>query len=90
MVGFTTRDAIVIEERMLGLERAGRGTLDPLPDQFDAATIVVRAEAASAKMGHTWKDGQRAATKALLVSNNVSVVSRPSCGSAGSRDACRL
>ena len=90
VVGFTTREAIGTEERMLGLERAGRGTLDPIADHFDAATIVARAEAASAKMGHSWTEGQRVATKSLLVSTNRVTGVQGSAGTAKTTTVLRV
>jgi len=90
VVGYTTREAIATEERMLGLERAGRGTLDPLADHFDAANILARAEAVSARAGHTWTEGQRAATKALLLSTSSVVGIQGSAGTAKTTTVLRV
>lgn len=90
VVGFTTREAIATEERMLGLERAGRGTLDPLCDDDTARYILAKAEAASEKMGHTWTEGQRAATKALLTSTNSVAGVQGSAGTAKTTTVLRV
>lgn len=87
-VGYTTRDAIATEERMLGLERAGRGTLNPLADHFDAANILARAEAVSARAGHTLTEGQRTTTKALLLSTSSVVGSRAAPAPPRRRPSC--
>lgn len=68
VVGFTTREAIATEQRMLALERVGRRAFDPLCDDGTARDILARAEIASEKIGHSWTEGQRAATKGLLQS----------------------
>lgn len=72
----------------MGARRPGR--LDRLADHFEAATIVARAEAVSATMGHAWKDGQRAAIKALLVSTNGVAGVQGSAGTAKTTTVLRV
>lgn len=67
-IGYATAEAVVIEQRMLAHEAQGRATFVPLHDRIDAARIVATAELASAEQGHTWTQGQRDATRGLLLS----------------------
>jgi len=90
VVGFTTPEAIATEERMLNLERAGRGALHPICDDYVARYTVAKAETVSAKNGHKWTEGQRCATKALLTSRNRVVGVQGSAGTAKTTTVLRV
>ena len=64
--GYTTREAIATERRMLTLEQAGRGAAQSPYDKQDAARIVTTAAFFAEARGHKWTAGQRAATIGLL------------------------
>jgi Ribbon-helix-helix protein, copG family len=81
-IGYTTREAIAIEQRLLAHERQGRTRFAPLHDRIDAARIVVAAELTSAEHGHAWTEGQRAATKGLLLSSAATIGVQGSAGTA--------
>ncbi len=68
--GFTTRENVQIEARLLRSEVAGRGQAMPVALPLDAAKIVARAAKASEAEGRTWNPGQREATTQLLASRN--------------------
>ncbi|WP_339348660.1 MobF family relaxase [uncultured Sphingomonas sp.] len=64
--GFTTREAVSTERRMLAIEDAGRNrALAPMEKQ-DAARIVTTAAFFAEAQGHRWMDGQREAATGLL------------------------
>ncbi len=67
-VGYTTRQAIATEQRMLALEATGRTLFTSLHDDDQARAVVAKAEVAANRRGHKWNDGQRAATRGLLLS----------------------
>ena len=64
--GFTTREAVAIERRMLAIEHAGRGAAEAPHDRQDAARIVTTAAFFAEAQGHRWTEGQQAATIGLL------------------------
>jgi len=66
--GFATREAVATEQRMLALEAGGRTRFAPLADRIDAGRIIGAAVARSAEHGHAWTQGQRDATRGLLLS----------------------
>jgi len=66
--GFTTRENVEIETRMLRSEVAGREASIPIASPLDAAKIVARAAKASEAEGRAWNPGQRDATTQLLAS----------------------
>jgi conjugative relaxase-like TrwC/TraI family protein len=68
--GFTTPEAIAIEQTMLRLEAAGRGVAAPLASSLAAARMVERAARESARAGFAWTDDQKRATSALLTSRD--------------------
>ena len=68
--GFTTRENVEIETRLLRSEVAGRGQSTPIAAPLDAAKIVARAAKASEAEGRVWNPGQREATTQLLASRN--------------------
>jgi len=68
--GFTTRENVEIETRMLRSEAAGRGASVPVASPLEAAKIVARAARASEAKGRAWNPGQREATTQLLASRN--------------------
>nr|WP_281377264.1 AAA family ATPase [Stakelama sediminis] len=53
---------------MLSIEAEGRTRFEALHDRIDAARIIAAAELASAERGHTWTQGQKDATRGLLMS----------------------
>ncbi len=67
-IGFATREAVATEERMLALEAGGRTRFASLVDRMDAGKIIGAAVTRSADQGHTWTQGQRDATRGLLLS----------------------
>ena len=68
--GFTTRENVEIEARMIRTEMAGRGQSVPVASPLDAAKIVARAAKASDAEGRAWNPGQREATTQLLASRS--------------------
>ncbi len=65
--GYTTANNIDHEQRLLRAEAEGRGIMPALLSPTDAAKAV---EYAAIKAEYTWSDDQRAATRALLTSEN--------------------
>lgn len=63
--GYTTANNIAHERQILRSEAAGRGAVAPILSARQAATAIARAELLSE---HGWNAGQRAATRALLLS----------------------
>ena len=64
--GYTTREAVATERRMLAIEHAGRGSADAPHQRQDAARIVTTAAFFAEARGHKWTEGQHAATIGLL------------------------
>jgi len=64
--GFTTRDAVATERRMLAVEHSGRGAADTPHDRQEAARIVTTAAFFAEARGHKWTQGQQLATIGLL------------------------
>jgi conjugative relaxase-like TrwC/TraI family protein len=65
--GYTTREGIQTETRMLAAELAGRHSVSPLLSGEAVHRAVAQAELRS---GMTWTIGQRLATAAILASSN--------------------
>jgi conjugative relaxase-like TrwC/TraI family protein len=68
--GFTTRENVEIETRMLKSEAEGRGALAPIASPLAAAKAVASASAQAERAGFGWNADQRAATEQLLTSHN--------------------
>ncbi|MCJ2184808.1 relaxase domain-containing protein [Novosphingobium sp. 1949] len=68
--GFTTRQNVETEIRMLRIEAEGRGAFAPVASPLAAAKAVASAAANSERTGHSWNADQRAATEQLLTSRN--------------------
>ena len=68
--GFTTRQNVETEAKMLGIEAEGRGSLSPIASPLAAAKAVAGAAAQSERAGFGWNAEQRAATEQLLTSRN--------------------
>ena len=68
--GFTTRQNVETEAKMLRIEAEGRGTLSPITTPLAAAKAVASASAQGARAGFGWNADQRAATEQLLTSRN--------------------
>ena len=66
--GFTTREAVATERRMLAIEGDGRGSATPALDRQEALRAVTTAAFFSQAKGHSWTEGQRTATMGLLTS----------------------
>ena len=64
--GWTTAEMIVIERRMLTLERSGRGGVTRLLHRLDAQAMVGRARALAEEQGFTWTTEQARATIGVL------------------------
>lgn len=68
--GFTTRQNVETEAKMLRIEAEGRGALSPIASQLAAAKAVASAASQSDRAGLGWNADQRAATEQLLTSRN--------------------
>ncbi|WP_206240652.1 MobF family relaxase [Novosphingobium terrae] len=68
--GFTTRQNVEIETKMLRIEAEGRGTLSSIASPLAAAKAVATASAQAERVGFGWNADQRAATEQLLSSEN--------------------
>jgi AAA domain/TrwC relaxase/Calcineurin-like phosphoesterase len=68
--GFTTRDNVETETKLLRIEAAGRGILPPIASRMDAAKAVASAAADAKQAGFDWNTDQRTATAQLLTSHN--------------------
>lgn len=68
--GFTTRQNVETEAKMLRIEVDGRGALSPIASPLAAAKAVTSAAAQSEQVGHSWNADQRSATEQLLTSRN--------------------
>ncbi|WP_303762387.1 MobF family relaxase [Sphingobium yanoikuyae] len=68
--GFTTRQNVATEARMLRIESEGRGMFAPIASPLAAAKAVAGAAAQAERTGHGWNPDQRAATEQLLTSRN--------------------
>jgi conjugative relaxase-like TrwC/TraI family protein len=68
--GFTTRQNVETEARMLRIEAEGRGTLAPIASPLAAAKAIAHAAAKAERAGFGWNVDQRQATAQLLSSRN--------------------
>lgn len=68
--GFTTRQNLETESKMLRIEAEGRGSFSPIASPLAAAKVVASAAAQSEWAGHSWNADQHAATEQLLTSRN--------------------
>lgn len=68
--GFTTRQNVETEAKMLRIEMEGRGTLSPIASPLAAAKAVANASALAERTGLGWNADQRTATEQLLTSHN--------------------
>ncbi|AKM08887.1 MobF family relaxase [Croceicoccus naphthovorans] len=68
--GFTTRQNVETEAKMLRIEAEGRGTLSPIASPLAAAKAVASAAAQAERAGLGWNADQRQATEQLLASRN--------------------
>lgn len=68
--GFTTRNNLENEAKLLRLEAEGRGVLPPMASRMDAAKSVASAAADAKRAGFDWNSDQRTATAQLLTSQN--------------------
>ncbi|WOF44393.1 relaxase domain-containing protein [Sphingopyxis indica] len=68
--GFTTRQNIETEAKMLRIEAEGRGALGPIAPPLTAAKAVASAVTQAERAGFGWNADQRAATEQLLTSRN--------------------
>lgn len=68
--GFTTRQNVETEARMLRIEAEGRNSLAPITSPLAAARAVAGAAVQGERAGHGWNPDQRAATEQLLTSRN--------------------
>jgi conjugative relaxase-like TrwC/TraI family protein len=68
--GFTTRQNVETEARMLRIEAEGRGALAPIASPLAAAKAVGSATLEAERAGFGWNADQRAATQQLLTSRN--------------------
>lgn len=68
--GFTTRQNVETEARMLRIEAEGRGVFAPIASELAAAKAVAAASAQAERAGFGWNADQRAATEQLLTSRN--------------------
>ncbi|MCC6477832.1 MAG: relaxase domain-containing protein [Sphingomonadaceae bacterium] len=68
--GFTTRQNVETEAKMLRIEAEGRGALSPIASPLAAAKVVASAATQAERAGFGWNADQRAATEQLLTSRN--------------------
>jgi len=68
--GFTTRQNVETEAKMLRIEAEGRGALSPIASPLAAAKSVASAATQAERAGLSWNTDQRAATEQLLTSRN--------------------
>lgn len=68
--GFTTRQNVEIETKMLRIEAEGRGALAPIASPLAAAKAVASAATQAERAGFGWNADQRTATEQLLTSHN--------------------
>jgi conjugative relaxase-like TrwC/TraI family protein len=68
--GFTTRQNVETESKMLRIEAEGRGALAPIASELAAAKAVASASAQAERAGFGWNADQRQATEQLLTSRN--------------------
>ncbi len=68
--GFTTRQNVEIETKLLRIEAEGRGASAPIASDLAAAKAVAAAAAQSERAGFGWNADQRSATEQLLTSRN--------------------
>ncbi len=68
--GFTTRQNIETEAKMLRIEADGRGALSPIASPLEAAKAIASASGEAERAGHSWNADQRSATEQLLTSRN--------------------
>jgi len=68
--GFTTRQNVETESKMLRIEAEGRGALAPIASPLAAAKAVTSAATQAERAGFGWNADQRAATEQLLTSRN--------------------
>lgn len=68
--GFTTRQAIATERRLLAIEGRGRGEASPALSRADATRVVARAILKGRDSGFSWTVSQQAATKGLFQATN--------------------
>lgn len=68
--GFTTRQNVETEAKMLRIEAEGRGALSPIASPLSAAKAVAIASAQAERAGFSWNADQRSATEQLLTSRN--------------------
>lgn len=68
--GFTSRQNVETETKMLRIEAEGRGALATIASPLAAAKAVASAAAQSERAGHRWNTDQRSATEQLLTSRN--------------------
>lgn len=68
--GFTTRQNVETETKMLRIEAEGRGVFAPIASELAAAKAVAAAAAQAERVGFGWNADQRAATEQLLTSRN--------------------
>ncbi|AOF98646.1 conjugative relaxase domain protein (plasmid) [Blastomonas sp. RAC04] len=68
--GFTTRQNVEAETRLLRIEAEGRGALAPIASPLAAAKAVAVAARRAECSGFAWNADQRVATEQLLTSRN--------------------
>src|SRR5690606_2350258 len=68
--GFTTRNNVENETKLLLLEAEGRGVLPPMTSRMDAAKTVASAATDAKRAGYDWNSDQRTAATQLLTSQN--------------------
>ena len=68
--GFTTRQNVETESKMLRIEADGRGALSPIASPLAAAKAVASASAQAERAGLGWNADQRSATEQFLTSRN--------------------
>lgn len=68
--GFTTRQNVETESKMLRIEADGRSVSAPIASELAAAKAIAAASAQAERAGFGWNADQRTATEQLLTSRN--------------------
>src|SRR5690554_1301889 len=68
--GFTTRNNVENETKLMRIEAEGRGVMPPMASRMGAAKAVASAAADAKRAGFDWNSDQRTSTAQLLTSHN--------------------
>lgn len=80
--GYTTPEAVKIENDLTAFVNRGKGTLEQVTDEKGIDKVLKMAQAESAEKGHTWTKDQIDATRGLLTSQDKIVGIQGAAGTA--------